>query len=344
MSEITLQDVLALNDELAALAEVGIPSQLAPQDNEDVVAEELSRIDRSLTLRSDLGQSLIAATTENGELPPVYRSALEAGLRSNRLSATLDALSRTATAEGKLRGTLTRSLISPLIILGLAYLGLIVLCLVYAPTVENMYVQVGQTPGWYTQVLMFLRTSLPIWAIGVPLLMFVGVLLWRCGRGNWQRLVPGSRRYQADTLHANFAHQLGLLLENGLSMSESLPVAAAVTEDQTLIAAAHALSRSHAQENTLPADSQHLRPLPPLLRWALTGDLGEQSLPEILLFAEMTYRSRAQHRAATWRVVLPTAIGVTVGGLIVLAYGLCLFGPFSQLLEGLAARTTFPNF
>ena len=73
-----------------------------------------------------------------------------------------------------------------------------------------------------------------------------------------------------------------------------------------------------------------------MLRWSLTGELGDQSLPEILRFAEKTYRHTAERRAAVLRFVLPTMLGALLGGSIVLAYGLSVFGPFVQLLEDLA--------
>lgn len=340
MSNVTLNDVLALNDELAALAEMGIPSNLAPGASPEEFAAVIKQINSSLTLRSDLGQTLIAAAAENQELPPVYRGALEAGLRSNRLSATLDGMSRQATADNELRSTIGRSLIPPLIVLVLAYFGFLFLCLYYSPTLEGMYQQVGQAPSWTTHFLIAMRTWLPYWALLPPLLMIAGVVFWRRGWGGWQRLVPGSRRYAVSVRNANFARQLTLLVENGLSLAESLPVAAAVTGDARLIAASAELSAAYRDEKTPAADSKTLLVLPPILRWALTGDLGEQSLPEILRFAERTYRHKAERRAATWRTVLPATIGAVLGGIVVLAYGLSMFGPFVQLLKDLAYSST----
>lgn len=336
MSEVTLENVLALNDELAAFAEIGIPSNLAPGASPAALPGTLQQINSSLTLRSDLGQSLITATSENQELPPIYRSALEAGLRSGRLTATLDGVSRQATADNDLRSTLGQSLVPPLIVLGLGYLGFIVLCLNFSPTVEGMYAQFSQTPGRLTRLLVTMRAWLPYWATLLPLLILGAVVLWRRGWGSWQRLVPGARHYAAAVRNANFAHQLTSLVENGVSLEESLPLAAAVTGDSRLIIASKELSAAHAEENLAAADPDALRALPPLLRWALTGNLGQQSLPDVLRFAEKTYRQQADRRATTWRSVLPATIGALLGGVVVLAYGLSMFGPFVELLRDVA--------
>lgn len=336
MSNVTLDDVLALNDEMAALAEVGVPSNLAAGASNDALGAALKHINSSLTLRSSLGQSLVAAAAENQDLPPVYRSALEAGLRSNRLSATLDGISRQAAADNELRSTIGRSLIPPLIVLVLGYMGFIFLCLWFTPSLEGMYEQIGQPPSSRVALLAVMREWLPYWATLLPLLVLLVVILWVRGWGGWQQLVPGARRYVAAVRNANFAHQLTVLIENDVPLAESVPLAAAVTGDSGMVAASAALSAAYARNENLPADAEVLHALPPLLRWALTGDLGDQSLPEILRFAEKTYLHVANRRAAIWRFLLPTMIGALLGGLIVLAYGLSVFGPFVSLLEDLA--------
>ena len=73
-----------------------------------------------------------------------------------------------------------------------------------------------------------------------------------------------------------------------------------------------------------------------MLRWALTGELGDQPLPEILSFAADAYRQSAQRQAAICRIALPTLIGALLGGAVVFAYGLCVFGPYIRLLQDLS--------
>jgi|GEM_PF-2457280 len=337
MSQTTLGNVVAVNHQLAALAAVGIPSNLASGASPATVTARIKQINRSLTLRSDLGQTLLAATIENEELPPVYRSALEAGLRSQHLSATLDGVSRQATADNQLYTTIGRSLIPPLIVSLLAYVGFIVLALYYSPTMASMYEQVDQQPSQTTQWLVALRHWLPFWVPLFPLLVLVAVFVWPWVAQHSLRLIPGFRCYTVAVRNASFAHQLALLVENGLSLEESLPVAAAVTGDKEFVAVAATLPALRAQRATADSNSKALSSLPPFLRWAITGDLGDQSLAEVLRFAEKIYSQSAERRAATWRLVLPTTIGAALGGLIVLAYGLSLFGPFVQLLQDIAS-------
>jgi type II secretory pathway component PulF len=337
MSKLTLDDVLAVNEELAALADLGIPTNLGPGAAHSAVPGTLEQINSSLTLRTSLGQSLVSAAAENQELPSIYRSALETGLRSNSLSATLDGISRQATAETELRSTVGRSLISPLIVLAIGYLGFIFLCLYYSPTIEGMYEQVDQPLSRPVGFLVAMREWLPYWATLLPLLIIGAVILWQRGWGGWQMLVPGKQRYSADVRNANFAHQLRSLVDNGIPLEESVSLAAQVTGDAGLIDASVALLDSYSRNEKLPSDAEVLRAVPPLLRWVLTGDLGDQSLPEVLQFAEKAYLHKAERRAALWRYLLPTMIGAFLGGSIVLAYGMSVFVPFVRLLEDLAS-------
>jgi len=337
MSNFTLDDVLAINKELAALADVGIPTNLGRQTTRAAIPKTLEQINSSLSLRTSLGQSLVSAAVENQDLPPIYRSALETGLRSNNLSATLDGISRQATAESELRSTVGRSMIPPLIVLVIGYLGFIFLCLHYSPTIESLYEQVDQPLSRPVEFLVIMREWLPYWAKLLPLLIFGSVILWQRGGRGWQMLIPGKKRYSADIRNANFAHQLRSLVDNGIPLEESVPLAAQVTGDAGLIDASVALSDSYSQDEKLPQDAKALRAVPPLLRWVLTGDLGDQSLPEVLQFVEKTYLHKAERKAALWRYLLPMLIGAFFGGSIVLVYGISVFVPFVRLLEDLAS-------
>ena len=337
MSEITINDVLALNNELAALATAGIPTSVLPGISTETIPDALDRINNSLALRSSLGQSLVAATSENQDIPPIYRSALEVGLRCNCLSATLDGISRQAAAKHEIHRTIARSLISPLILFVLGYFGFMLLCLDFSPTIESIYDQSNQPYSGSVRFLITLREWLPYWAVMVPVLVFVAAFSLLRGSASWQSIVPGAQKYATSIRYANFARQLALLLESNVPLSESLPLAAAVSGGEGLIASSRELSQSLARGDIASENGEKLRGFPPFLRWALTGDLGGQTLAEILRFAEKTYQHLAERRAYVLRYVLPTIVGALLGGSIVLVYGLSVFGPFVRLLKDLSA-------
>ena len=77
--------------------------------------------------------------------------------------------------------------------------------------------------------------------------------------------------------------------------------------------------------------------LPPLLRWAVAGNIGEEPLPTVLRFVAMTYERTAKRYTRFWQVVAPMIVGLILGGLLVLGYGLSLFLPVIEMLYDLAS-------
>jgi type II secretory pathway component PulF len=335
MNDITLEEVFALNEELASLSAAGVPIELGATDLS--TEEALTRINARLALRTSLGQPISAALTDDQELPPLYQHALLTGLESNQLSLALEGVSRQPAAWNDLRKTAAQALIQPLIVLALAYCGFIFLCLRFAPNLADIYEQIRMEANGGVRFLTICRAWMPVWVPLVPLLIIVAIIAWRRQSNLRRPWLPGSGRYFAAVTHAMFAEQLASLLEAHVPLPESLRLASQATGDRALIAACNTIGAAHERgEQLTAADNHNLTALPPLLRWALTGDLGGESLPQILHFAAETYRQSAERQAAMWHVALPTLVGAFLGGLIVLGYGLSVFGPYISLLRDLA--------
>ncbi len=335
MNEVTLEEIFALNEELAALDEAGVPIELG--DPTQTTREALAKINARLALRSSLGQPIQGALTEEVEFPPMYQHALLAGLESNQLPLALDGVSRQPIAWDDIRNTLGQALVQPLVILALAYCGFIFLCLRYAPTLESIYEQIRVTPSWGLQLLLLGRAWMFVWVPLVPLLVVAGIYSWQRQTNPHKPWLPGSQRYFATVTRSVFAEQVASLLEAGVPLPHSLRLAGKSSNDSELIAASEALAT--AQENNQPlsaVDEVRLNAFPPLLRWALTGNLGGEPLPEVLRFIAETYRQSAERQSGVWHFTLPTLIGAFLGGLIVLFYCLSLFGPYVQMLHTLA--------
>lgn len=334
MKQVTLDQVLALNRELAALAEAGVPVGLGTRPS--TVEALLDKANSSLALGAGRGRTLPEAVSQLGALPDSYRSALEAGVLSGNLTTVLQGVSRQSTANDELRRTVELSLVQPLVLMTLAYAGFYVLCLRFSPTLESFYDQLGQAPSTGVVFLRAARNWLPVWGPLVPALALGLVMYWRrsaCGARSW---LPWTTRYRATVAHATFAEQLANLLDHEVALPEALELAAGVTDDPAIMASAGDLAAAQRQSEALAENDSRLRPLPPLLRWSLTGDLGDQSLPDMLRFAAQTYRQSSDRQAAIWRVALPTVIGTVVGGAIVLAFGFAMFGPLARLFQDLA--------
>lgn len=325
MSDATLQHVLAINREIGSLADAGVPIRLGPA----VISTKrtLGRINESLKLRTSLGQEIEAAIVDNPDLPSAYQHALRAGLSTGATELTLAGLSCESAAQDELHSASSRALVQPLIVLALAYCGFILLCSLFVPEMSDVYEQLRQEPSQPLRILETCRAAMPIWIPLVPILVLLALVLWRRNNGQPSWWIPGARRYLRAVQQAQFAEELARLVSTKMPLAEAAQLASGITGDADLIEACSPLTHGGASRQAA---------LPPLLRWALTENLGEDTLLGVLQFAAQTYRQSAQRMAAVWQTALPILLGSLLGGTIVLLFGLSVFWPYIQMLRDLA--------
>jgi type II secretory pathway component PulF len=361
MVPISLDRILALNDELTALAAAGVPVDLGQAAPRVPVRVALDEAGASIALRQGRGMSLEQSVTDNPDLPPGYGSALAASLKSSRLTTALEACCWPAAALTEVRHVVGRALMGPLVVVTIAYIGLLFLCLHVAPTFEDQYRQLGTEPSSSVRMLATLRHWAPYWAPLVPLLLLGAVVLWRRGTrtGRPVRPLPSLKRYEMAVRDAQLAESLARLVQQHVPPAEALRWSSRMTGQPTRIEAADRLAAAIEHGETVTPEHPDLTGLPPVLRWALvsgqdsptstnaseddqaqsfakTQTPGSPSLVNNLQFAAQTYHQQVRRRGNFWRVAAPAAGILLLAGPVTLAYALCLFEPLVQLWRDLA--------
>lgn len=338
--EISLDDVLAFNDALMTYAATGLPVELSAGDSNAALQKKLPQMNARLALQVSRGELISDAIARDPEVTPRYRTALESWLRGRHPIEALDTLAASAQGRREIEATARYSLLQPLIVLALVYAGFIYLLLNVSPKLEAMYQQLREAPGLGLSMLLVARQWLPIWAPALPLLILLLAMLWSWRRAplalNW---LPGRIRY-LDALHkANYAESVASLLENDYSLGQALtqlgPLPTESSSAGAYAAATRKLIEAEVTDQRIAWDDASVKPLPALLRWAFAGDLLGQSQPQVLRSAARNYRAIARRYAQLAHWWLPTLIGALVGGLLVLAFALSLFGPMIELLRTL---------
>ncbi len=335
MSTASLDDFMALNDQVAALVEAGVPLDVDLGPPHEAGAT-LERINALIARRVSQGASLTAAIEADDKLlTPSYRSLVELGLRSESLAAGLKASNKRAASALQSRQATRLALTYPLIVCCLAFVGLIGFCIFLVPVLQSMYDNMRITAGSGLRTLESLRATLPYWASAAPLaaLVLVG---WRIqARSRPQSILPGSSLVVLHQHAANFAENVATLLESGLPLPESLRVASDVWTDTSRKQATQLLAA--ALDQGAVSESNHLiAGFPPFLRWALISCEPVVDRVHALRIAAKVYFQSAARRHRRLQVVVPMAIGLALGGTAVLLYGLALFVPVIQMLRGLA--------
>ncbi|MDG2220028.1 MAG: hypothetical protein P8L85_01520 [Rubripirellula sp.] len=316
MDETQLQRAFAFNREIASLTATGLPMDIGLQRGE-TLETKLDHINAHLATRVESGETLDEAIRNATELPTRYRASLWAWLHHSNPAIALDCLSSPAQTKSEFGRYVGKTLLYPLLLFCLAYLGLLLLCLYTGPILESLSISLfglSESTLW----LQRMRESILVWAILFPAIVVTLLIGWHLLRrqSHW-KWIPGSKRYYEAFADANLAKQLAILIEDGQSPEEAFALLRFESATEDL--------QSLANEE-----------LPPLLRWAVSSDLESHSLAGVFNLAAESYRQTAEQNRSLWRLVIPTMTGAILGGIIVLAYGLALFLPFADLLYSVA--------
>jgi general secretion pathway protein F len=339
---ISLEDLIALNEEIAALVRAGIPLEVGLGDAHST-PKNLRAITDRLRLEMERGGSLPGALRKCGaELPPSYLALVEAGLKSNRLSDALVSAAAFARSLLEMQQSLRSALIYPVLVLCVAYGFFLLLLGDLLPRMIHMLAQVRATPDALVRALQFLSHTVAYWGPAVPVCALVAaiwmglvplaapqrpaVMLSRL------RFLPWTGRIVGDVQSASFCHLLGLLVDREVPLPEALELSGSASADDTLARECRQIAGDLRQGLPLKQALQTSRRLPAFTRWMLAAGQTQGALPAVMATLGDVYRLRAGSRIALFRMSAPLILTVVLGGGAVAAYALLLFVPMRNLL------------
>jgi len=348
METATLDDFMAWNDELYALGQAGVPIDVDLGRTGADTVSTLEKINATVARRVSQGASLAEALQGNGRVvTPAYASLVQFGLQSGSFPAALIGSNRLAESLDDSWQAVRFSVLYPLIVCSLAYIGFVGFCLFLVPTIETLHRDVRIEPGSGLRILQSLRETLAYW-IAIPPLVLLLLVGWQAysrsrrgvSRGSAARALswlPGMSRALFQQRSAIFAESLATLLEAGTPLGKALPVAAGACGDAALTEGALALAASLDQGPMLSEESRLALRIPPFLRYALWHAEPSIGRARALRMAASLYRDSAQRHLERLRVTAPLVLCIVLGGGVTLLYGLALFVPVVEMLRGLAS-------
>jgi len=343
-----MNELAALNDEIAALVRAGVPLDRGLLGAGSDLPGGLGQITSALGKRLGRGESLPEALeAEKRAIPPLYRAVVEAGARSGRLSAALEGLAGYVRGYSEARAAIGVALWYPILVLTLAYGLFLALVTLIIPRFVGAFESLGLEVIWPLRWLEKAgELSLYWWPAWPVLLLLLALAWWRSGvaatfqTSSWSllRLFPWMRSMLADYEAAGYADLLALLLEHHVAYPQAVELAAEATGNSAMIAGAGRLAAA-VQRGEAP--DQAVRDLPesafrPLLRWTLASSQEQGSLVESLRNLAPMYRKRGAFQAEKLQLFLPTVLMLAIGGSATLFYALTLFVPLSSMLRGLS--------
>lgn len=346
---LSLEQLIALNDEMSALVRAGVPLDRGLADVSEEMPGRIGKLAAQMGERLRRGESMpqILASDEQ-RFPPVWRAVVEAGLRSGRLTAALEGLSTTARRVAELRRAVLVAWIYPLTVMTLAYALFVFVVMVLSPVM--LYAMQDLTGRTHPVMVGLVRLGQTAWwwALPVPALFFVllaanwyrsGRAIWlqssyryRCDRSTGGLFWPSWRRALRDGRLATFAELLAMLLEHGVPLESAVVLAADASGEPRLQRGAREMRDRISSGEIFTAREQLPATFPPLIGWLLVAGAQHSQLSVTLRSTAEMYRRRAA-QAATWSATyLPLVLTALVGGIVVLVLTLSIFGPIASLL------------
>ena len=119
---ITLDDLIALNDEIAALVRAKVPLERGLQDLGRDLPGRLGQFALALARRTGSGEPLVEVLGDpDFRLPKLYRAVVEAGVRAGRLPAALESLAGSMRRLAESRRGVVLAFLYPLLLLIVAW-------------------------------------------------------------------------------------------------------------------------------------------------------------------------------------------------------------------------------
>lgn len=352
-SRVKLEDLLALNDEIAGLVRAGLPLDLGLRQLSSSTLGGLSALSNRVAERVAIGASLEQALKDEGEhVPPIYLAVVQAGLRSGRLSDALELVSSLGRSLLELHRRVVLALIYPGLVLSFGYVLFVGMLLTLVPLLISTHEMLHIEPSFLTRCLHGLWQSVGAWGAALPVLLLVvwfiaGLIGKAFASGSLGRLMSG-RVHQFAWLpwmppiirnfdYAAFTQLLRLLLQHSTPLPEALLLAGHATGNARLTDAMQRVADGVRHGEPLASLLHVEHGLPSFLCSMLVMGERHQSLDATLAQTSEVYQRRAERYVHLSRVVLPIVLTCVIGGLFTLFYGVALLGPLTELLDQLAS-------
>ena len=345
---ISLDQLIALNDEIAALVRAGIPLELGLKHLGADMPGRAGSVAGRLSSEMEQGRSLAEVLERHPEsFPTIYRAVVTAGVRSGNLSAALESVTGSARRLAEVRQLVVASAIYPLVVFLVAW-GLLLYFLRRVAPVFLSAFEDFDVPG--TNLLgqfVGLGDSMHYWGPAVPAVVILLAAAWilgtnranLIGSGAMDRLlrwVPFLGAMLRSFRIAAFTDVLTLLASHEVPLDEAVVLAAEAVGDRRMVATCEGVAEAIGRGEQFSLRSNDKSPFPPLLDWLVQSGQQRGALLAALRHASDSYYRRAFRQASVARTLLPTAMVVTIGGGVTLTYALMLFGPWVSIMHSMA--------
>src|SRR5262249_34666885 len=126
-------------------------------------------------------------------------------------------------------------------------------------------------------------------------------------------------------------------VSQNVPLAEAIVLSADCTADKRLMRRARNVAAAIEQGSTGESIRRDLGDFPPLLAWLIASGATQNTLAAMARHIADTYRRRVARTSLWLRESLPVWLVVAVGLLVVAAYAMSIFVPYTELMNRLGA-------
>lgn len=352
-SSLSLEDFNLLNEEIAGMAQAGLPlDQGLAALAREMGQGKLRRVTAAIAADLQAGQTLPQALErQSGALPAFYAHLMAAGIRAGKLGDALTTLTVYSRAMADLRAMIFGAFLYPMIVLAISSLLLIGLIIFLVPMFDEIFKGFRMKLPAVTEMMMHVSRH-PVYYFLLPAitlaLVFVSLRIYLAyspkGQERWARLqngIPLLGMLIRSARMAAFTDLLGILVDNGLPLPEAFRLAGDASRDPLLASGARHVEEELTRGTSLGralSGSSRVPVLPEVIGWMIGQGQKTNTLGATLHRLADMYRRQAERRAILLRNILPSflivLVAVTIGGLFVIAMLMPMIGLLDSLSGG----------
>lgn len=343
---LTLEELTALNDEIIMLSRANIPIESGLRAFAKSGGSRANEVAGRIADRLEAGQSLTdSITNAGGQLPQLYQTVVESGVRSGHLPVTLEAISEYTRDLSELRRDLGQAIVYPLIAVMGAYGLFLVFVLSGIRRIVDVMGGIDDQTGAGMKAVFWLSENPVTWAWIPPAILMLGVIAWLggssagslslSGTSRLLHLLPGMTVAVRCYRHSLFARMTTVLLQNDVPFHDAITLASGGCGGR-LQNAALALAKADERGDRSSVSDREVGAIRPLLRWILLREQPASQLIRNLKTVASTYYDKGQMTLRWIRFITPIGFTLFVGGGVVLGYCLALFLPLTEMLRRIA--------
>lgn len=206
------------------------------QDSED---DHMKQVIKKIKAGLKDGKSIDEAMQATQEFPEYMTSMIQIGVTSNHLVEVLELLMEIYHREDRLKQNLKRAINYPIYLCSIMCIVMLFLVLKVIPTVNEIFLswtgELTQGAKLFMQLGKWIGICTEIVFIGVIILSVIGIFLAKTKIGQKISVrLAGYTSVSERISTAHFAWVMGIVLESGLSIEQSLEISLSVIENKAV--------------------------------------------------------------------------------------------------------------